>query len=180
MSRQRDHRVGPSGKRLVTSLGNVRTMPTRWAINWLAQRAAPVILLAALATGCAAGETADPAGSTAPSSASPIPVNSSSSPPAPPSTSQTAAADVTVKVNIAEGKVTPNGAGVRVDRGQTVQVSATSDTDESLHIHGYDKTLAVTPGQPSAVTFLADQSGVFEIETHDSGKLVAKLIVSWR
>jgi len=28
------------------------------------------------------------------------------------------------------------------------------------------------------VTFLADQSGVFEIETHDSGKLVAKLIVS--
>jgi hypothetical protein len=175
MSRQRDQRVGPSGKRLVTSLGNVRTMPTRWAINWLAHRAAPVILLAALATGCAAGETADPAGSTAPSSASPIPVNSSSSPP---STSQTAAADVTVKVNIAEGKVTPNGAGVRVDRGQTVQVSATSDTDESLHIHGYDKTLAVTPGQLSAVTFLADQSGVFEIETHDSGKLVAKLIVS--
>jgi len=28
------------------------------------------------------------------------------------------------------------------------------------------------------VTFVADQSGVFEIETHESGKLVAKLIVS--
>jgi hypothetical protein len=36
----------------------------------------------------------------------------------------------------------------------------------------------VTPGQPAGVTFVADQSGVFEIETHESGKLVAKLIVS--
>jgi heme/copper-type cytochrome/quinol oxidase subunit 2 len=95
-----------------------------------------------------------------------------------PSASQTAAADVTVTVNIADGKVTPNGAGVRVDVGQTVQVSATSDIEEALHIHGYDKTLDVTPGRPSTVIFVADQSGVFEIETHDSGKLVAKLIVS--
>jgi len=28
------------------------------------------------------------------------------------------------------------------------------------------------------VSFVADQSGVFAIETHESGKLVAKLIVS--
>jgi hypothetical protein len=178
MSRQRGHRVGPSGKRLVTSLENVGTMPTRWVINWLARRAAPAVLLAILAAGCAAGETADPAGSTAPSLVSPIPVTSSSSPPSLPSASQSAAADVTVTVTIAGGRVTPSGAGVRVDRGQTVQVSAVSDVEESLHIHGYDKTLAVTPGQPAGVTFVADQSGVFEIETHQSGKLVAKLIVS--
>jgi hypothetical protein len=38
--------------------------------------------------------------------------------------------------------------------------------------------LTLTPGKPTTVRFVADQSGVFEIETHETGKLVAKLIVS--
>jgi hypothetical protein len=40
-----------------------------------------------------------------------------------------------------------------------------SDVAEALQVQGYDKTLTLTPGQPAAVTLLADQSGVFEIET---------------
>jgi hypothetical protein len=159
----------------VTNLKGVPTMPTRWVINWLARRAAPAVLLALVTAGCAAGGSEGPAGSAAPSSVSPLPVISN---PRPSQASETGTADVTVEVTIADGKVTPNGTGVRVDRGQSVQVSAVSDVEESLHIHGYDKTITLPAGQPSAVTFLADQSGVFEIETHASGKLVAKLIVS--
>ena len=50
-------------------------------------------------------------------------------------------------------------------------------TDE-VHIHGYDKELPLTPGKPASVKFTADMKGTFEIETHESDKLVAKLVVS--
>jgi hypothetical protein len=67
---------------------------------------------------------------------------------------------------------------VRLRRGQSVAVIALSDIAESVHIHGYDKTLTLSPGQSTTVRLVANQSRVFEIETHETGKLVAKLIVS--
>jgi plastocyanin len=87
-------------------------------------------------------------------------------------------ADVTVNVTVANGKVNPSGATVKVKAGQTVLVTAVSDAADELHIHGYDKELALTPGKTTSVKFTADMKGTFEIETHESGKLVAKLVVS--
>ncbi|MGW7683586.1 cupredoxin domain-containing protein [Kribbella sp. NPDC054772] len=87
-------------------------------------------------------------------------------------------ADVTIDVTVANGKVNPSGATIKVKAGQTVLVKATSDADEELHIHGYDKELELTPGKPASVTFTANMKGTFEVETHKSGKLVAKLVVS--
>ncbi|TCC45631.1 hypothetical protein E0H75_28270 [Kribbella capetownensis] len=87
-------------------------------------------------------------------------------------------ADVTINVTVANGKVNPSGATVEAKAGQTVLVTAVSDADEELHIHGYDKELELTPGKAASVTFTANMKGTFEIETHKSGKLVAKLVVS--
>ncbi|NIK62045.1 cupredoxin domain-containing protein [Kribbella shirazensis] len=87
-------------------------------------------------------------------------------------------ADVTVDVTVANGKVNPSGATIKVKSGQTVLVKAVSDAADQLHIHGYDKELALTPGKPASVKFTANMKGTFEIETHESGKLVAKLVVS--
>jgi PBP1b-binding outer membrane lipoprotein LpoB len=87
-------------------------------------------------------------------------------------------ADVTVNVTVANGKVNPSGATVKVKAGQTVLVTAVSDAPDELHIHGYDKELSLTPGKTASVKFTADMKGTFEIETHESGKLVAKLVVS--
>ncbi|MEV6413036.1 cupredoxin domain-containing protein [Kribbella sp. NPDC051718] len=87
-------------------------------------------------------------------------------------------ADVTINVIVANGKVNPSGAGVKVKAGQTVLITAVSDADEELHIHGYDKELELAPGKPNSVKFEANMKGTFEIETHKSGKLVAKLVVS--
>ena len=87
-------------------------------------------------------------------------------------------ADVTINVTVANGKVNPSGATVKAKAGQSVLVTAISDTDEELHIHGYDKELELTPGKSASVTFTANMKGTFEIETHKSGKLVAKLVVS--
>ena len=87
-------------------------------------------------------------------------------------------ADVTLNVTVANGKVNPSGASIKVKAGQTVLVTAVSDTADELHIHGYDKELELAPGKPASVKFTADMKGTFEVETHESGKLVAKLVVS--
>lgn len=87
-------------------------------------------------------------------------------------------ADVTVDVTVANGKVNPSGASVKVKAGQTVLITAVSDAADQLHIHGYDKELDLKPGKPTSVKFTANMKGTFEVETHESGKLVAKLVVS--
>jgi plastocyanin len=87
-------------------------------------------------------------------------------------------ADVTINVTVANGKVNPSGATIKVKAGQTVLVTAVSDANDEVHIHGYDKELPLTPGKPASVKFTANMKGTFEIETHESGKLVAKLVVS--
>ena len=87
-------------------------------------------------------------------------------------------ADVTLAVTVANGKVNPSGATVKVKAGQTVLVTGVSDAAEELHIHGYDKGLELTPGKPAQLTFVANMKGTFEIETHETSKLVAKLVVS--
>jgi hypothetical protein len=87
-------------------------------------------------------------------------------------------ADVMVDVTVANGKVNPSGATIKVKAGQTVLIKAVSDAAEELHIHGYDKELELAPGKPVSVKFTANMKGTFEVETHKSGKLVAKLVVS--
>jgi hypothetical protein len=87
-------------------------------------------------------------------------------------------ADVTLAITVANGKVNPSGATVKVKAGQTVLVTAVSDAADELHIHGYNKELELTPGKPAQVKFTADMKGTFEVETHESAKLVAKLVVS--
>ena len=87
-------------------------------------------------------------------------------------------ADVTINVTVANGKVNPSGTSIKVKAGQTVLITAVSDAADELHIHGYDKELELAPGKPASVKFTADMKGTFEVETHESGKLVAKLVVS--
>ena len=87
-------------------------------------------------------------------------------------------ADVTINVTVANGKVNPSGDSIKVTAGQTVLITAVSDAADQLHIHGYDKELELAPGKPASVKFTANMKGTFEVETHESGKLVAKLVVS--
>ena len=153
------------------------------------------LLLAGCASGTEAGDTpATPAvsASASPSPTSPSPSGSpsaasptstptpSASPTASASTAapSEAAADVTVDIRIADGKVTTGVQNVKVKSGQSVLIRGVSDVADSLHVHGYDKSLDLKPGKPAEVTFTADVTGVFEIETHETAKLVAKLTVS--
>jgi plastocyanin len=87
-------------------------------------------------------------------------------------------ADVTINITVANGKVNPSGASINVKAGQTVLITAVSDAPDEVHVHGYEKQLPLTPGKPASVKFVANMKGTFEVETHESNKLVAKLVVS--
>jgi hypothetical protein len=61
--------------------------------------------------------------------------------------------------------------------GGTVRFRVRSDTDEEIHVHGYDIEQAVPAGRTTAVSFPADITGIFEIEFHGSGEQIASLRV---
>ncbi len=69
---------------------------------------------------------------------------------------------------------------IRVKKGDTVRFRARSSEDEEIHVHGYDLSRVVTPGQTARMTFKADIEGIFEIEFERSGTTIAELRVDPR
>jgi hypothetical protein len=63
------------------------------------------------------------------------------------------------------------------EEGETVRFRVTSDEDEEIHVHGYDITKEVPAGETVNVSFKATITGIFEIEFHHSGALLAQLKV---
>ncbi|GLW05210.1 hypothetical protein Misp01_03400 [Microtetraspora sp. NBRC 13810] len=95
-------------------------------------------------------------------------------------TSDAAPATTAVKeitVTIADGKVTPPPGRIEVAQGQPVRVTVTSDVADVAHVHGYDKAATLTPGTPGEIRFIADQGGLFEVETHEADLQLFQLVV---
>jgi hypothetical protein len=147
----------------------------------------PALGLLALA-GC--GDEGDAGAATSPTVSSPTPSSSVATEPTTPATtpntkspSNTAApsgeyANVTIDVTIAGGKVSPSGKNIKMAVGSKVKITGVSDVHDEIHVHGYDKTLELDPGKPGWLIFKADRKGSFEVETHETGRLIAKLVVS--
>ncbi|MEV6104730.1 cupredoxin domain-containing protein [Streptomyces sp. NPDC051940] len=86
-------------------------------------------------------------------------------------------ADETVRITVADGRVSPSPGRVEVREGDRVALVVTSDTADELHVHGLDKTAALAAGRTTTLTFTADRTGVFEVETHESGLVLTQLLV---
>ncbi|MFY9488588.1 MAG: hypothetical protein WAP35_07845 [Solirubrobacterales bacterium] len=67
---------------------------------------------------------------------------------------------------------------ISVSNGETVRFRARSDSADELHIHGYDKYVKLPPGKTATYSFKANIEGVFEIELHGTGEIVAELRVT--
>jgi hypothetical protein len=82
-----------------------------------------------------------------------------------------------IAVSIAGGNVRPKPGRVEVPKGAHVVLTVASDQPDEVHVHGYDLEAPVSPGSPATIRFTADQTGLFEVETHESGKLLLQLLV---
>ncbi len=61
--------------------------------------------------------------------------------------------------------------------GDTVTIKITSDIEEELHLHGYDKSVDLSPNQEATLSFVADASGRFPYELEKSKTEIGALEV---
>ncbi|MEU8839416.1 hypothetical protein AB0D97_09830 [Streptomyces roseus] len=100
----------------------------------------------------------------------PAPASPAQSPPQAP-------ADRTVTLTVRDGKVTPAPGRTELRRGERVALRVTSDRADTLHVHGYDRELALPAGQEATLVLTADRTGLFEVETHGSHLVLTQLLV---
>ncbi|MFD6230965.1 hypothetical protein ACFWFZ_29500 [Streptomyces sp. NPDC060232] len=99
------------------------------------------------------------------------------SPPAQSPTPGQEQADRTVTITVRDGRVAPAPARTELRRGERLALRVTSDRADTLHVHGYDRELALHAGQEATLTLTADRTGLFEVETHESKLVLTQLLV---
>jgi heme/copper-type cytochrome/quinol oxidase subunit 2 len=85
---------------------------------------------------------------------------------------------VAIRVTVVDGTVTPPPSRVAVPLGSPVALTVTSDVADEIHVHGYELEEPVAAGSSVTIQFTADQAGLFEVETHETEKLLLQLQVS--
>lgn len=71
----------------------------------------------------------------------------------------------------------PSTGRTELKRGDRLALRVTSDRADTLHVHGYDKELALPAGQEAILVLTADRTGLFEVETHESRLVLTQLLV---
>ena len=82
-----------------------------------------------------------------------------------------------ITVTIVDRVVTPPPARIDLAKGQTVRITVTSDVADMVHVHGYDKSVTLVPATAGVIEFVADQDGLFEVETHGQQLQLCQLAV---
>lgn len=136
---------------------------------WRAPFAALVVALTL--TGCA-GDSGDRDAST--TTTGPI---SSTSAEAPAATTTAAPEDDAIEVRLSGGRVEGGPRRETVAVGDRVTIRAVADVAEELHVHTYDLTVEITPGEPDEISFDATIPGRHEVEFERSGKVALTLEV---
>jgi FtsP/CotA-like multicopper oxidase with cupredoxin domain len=92
-------------------------------------------------------------------------------------TEETGGEVVTIAIEVAGGRPTAGIDRTSVSQGQRVRVVVTSDVADEIHLHGYDLSAEVAPGQPATIEFVAETPGRFEVELEGRGVQLADLEV---
>ena len=93
-------------------------------------------------------------------------------------TTTTAAAPAgTVLTVTVRGGTVEGASRQRATLNQPVTIRVTSDVADEVHVHGYDKFVAVPANRATDLTFVANIPGVFEVEFERTHKLLFTLEV---
>lgn len=71
----------------------------------------------------------------------------------------------------------PAAEQVRITRGERVVLRVRARPGAELHLHGYDKTAIVPASGVARISLTADADGIFDLEDHRTGTLIAKIAV---
>lgn len=82
------------------------------------------------------------------------------------------------EIEIQNGEPVGGVAEIEVTEGDELRVNITTDAADELHLHSYDVYLDIVPGKTNElVVESADIGGVFELESHSTGALIAEISV---
>ena len=82
-----------------------------------------------------------------------------------------------VSVTIEDGKLKGDPPRVKVGKGARVDLTVTSDTAGTVHVHGIDQRVPLRTGGATKVTFVASFSGKWDIEVEETNVVLATLEV---
>ena len=86
----------------------------------------------------------------------------------PATTAQPAPADngKVVELKVQHGRLVSGPELIKLTEGDKITLRVTSDTDDEMHLHGYNLHLNLTAGQTGQLSLTANRSGRFEYELH--------------
>jgi plastocyanin len=73
-------------------------------------------------------------------------------------------------LELRDGELVSGEATLKVNQGDQVRITLTASEHDEVHLHGYDKEMELSAGQPSELNFTADLTGRFEAELHHAEK----------
>jgi hypothetical protein len=76
-----------------------------------------------------------------------------------------------------DGKPVGGVKTLEVKSGKRVRFVVTADTEQEVHVHGYDIEKTVPAGGRATFSFKATSQGVYEVESHTTSEQIAKLKV---
>ena len=86
-------------------------------------------------------------------------------------------ADTVIALEVVDGDVVGGSRQANIDLGDSVEVVVSGNSDDQVHVHGYDLYVDLVEGAGST-SFDALIPGTFEIELEGSGRLLVRMTVS--
>lgn len=83
---------------------------------------------------------------------------------------------VTIRIAV-PSNTAPTVRRYSVKQGRRVMIVVRTELSDHVHLHGYDLTAEIGPGQPATIRFTAAAPGRFELELEDRGLEIAELEV---
>lgn len=97
----------------------------------------------------------------------------------------TTAADTTTskpaevpRIKVEDGVKTEGLDTLSVRVGETVRFEVEADVADEIHVHGYDLVFETLPEEEVLVEFVADATGIFEVELEGSGLTIVDIEVT--
>jgi hypothetical protein len=85
---------------------------------------------------------------------------------------------VAIDVANVDRSVDPPPSVHKIAKGKEVQISVYSTTADVVHVHGYEKTGAVQAGSMVLIGFIADKTGLFDVDLQRSHVKLLQIQVS--
>lgn len=134
-----------------------------------------VAALVGLAAGCGGDEAPPVADDTVTAATAPEPTTPETIESTPTPTPKPKPTTRQIVIVVDQGR--PRGGIKRptLEKGEKVVLIVRADVGDEVHIHGYERTKALTPGRPARIPLSATLAGRFEVELHHPDALLAVL-----